>query len=114
MLDQPHRSKCAAVEVTANRRTVLIDGAALLAEVDAGPIGTLSEHQLTITAPLREQVGQASAIPLLVYRNSGVVTASGARAARHRPRFAAPPGVEKIASSAVHYALRLIQVKSPM
>ena len=40
-LDQTHCSKRTAVEITANYRTMLVDGAALLAEVDAGAIRTL-------------------------------------------------------------------------
>jgi hypothetical protein len=101
-LNQPHRSKRAAVEVTANRRTVLVDGAALPAEMNAGTIRTLSEHQLAVTVPLGEQVRQASPIALLVYRNSGVVAASCARAARNRPRLVAPPGREEVALIAAH------------
>jgi len=102
MLDQPHRGKCAAVEVTANLRTVLIDGAALLAEVDAGTIRALTQHQLTLSALHGEEVGQPLPIALLVYRNSGIVTASCTHTARKRPRLAAPPGREEFALIAAY------------
>ena len=54
LLDYAHRGKCAAIEVAANCRTVLVNGAAVLTEVDAGPIRTLFKHQFTIGVPLRE------------------------------------------------------------
>jgi hypothetical protein len=100
VFDQSHRSKRAAIEIPANRRTVLVDGAALLAEVDARTIRTASEHQLAITGSLGEQMGQASAIALLVDGNSGIVTAGCTRAARNRPSLAAPPSRKEIASGA--------------
>jgi hypothetical protein len=78
---------------------MLVDGAALLAEVDAGAIRTLPEHQLTIAVPLGKEVRQVSAITLLVYRNARVVAASSALAARNRPCLAAPPSVEEVLSS---------------
>jgi hypothetical protein len=102
LLDYAHRGKCAAIEVAANCRTVLVNGAAVLTKVDAGPIRTLSKHQFTIGVPLREQVGQAYSIALFVNGNAGIMTASSTCAARDRPCVTTPPGVEKVAFGAVH------------
>src|SRR5215469_7623804 len=101
MLDQAHRREGAAIEVTANRRTVLIDGAALFAEVDAGAIRTLLQHQLAIAVPPGEQMRQLFAIALLVHNDARVIAAGCARAARDRPRLAAPPGRQEVLWCAV-------------
>jgi hypothetical protein len=53
VLDYVHRREDAAIEGAANRRSVLIDRAALLPQVGARPIRALSEHQFAITVALR-------------------------------------------------------------
>ena len=108
VLDQAHRRKGAAIEAATGRWPVLIDGAALLPEVNAGAVCAPLEHQFAIGVPLRQEVGQAFPIALLVNRDASVIAAGRAVAARDRPRVAAPPGVEKIACRAVHRALSVV------
>ncbi len=67
-------------------------------------VGAPIRHQV----PLRQQVGQAFPIALLVNRDARVIAAGRAVAARDRPRIAAPPGGEKIACRAVHRALSIV------
>jgi len=73
-----------------------------LSEMNAGSVRAPLEHQLAIRAPLRQQVGQALPIALLVHDDAGVVAASRARAARNRPCVSAPPGRQEVPRSAVH------------
>jgi hypothetical protein len=101
-LDKPHRGEDAAVEGAAHRRPLLIDGATPLTEMNASSVRAPLEHQLTIRAPLGQQVGQALPIALLVHDDAGVVAAGGACAAGDRPRVSAPPGREEVPRSAVH------------
>jgi hypothetical protein len=107
-LDQTHRGEDAAVEGTAHRRPLLVDGATPLTEMNAGSIRAPLEHQLTIRAPLRQQVGQVLPIALLVHDDARVVAAGSACAARNRPRISAPPGRQEVPRSAAHGALRLV------
>jgi hypothetical protein len=53
VLDQPHCGKDAAVEGTANGGPLLIDGATLRSQMNAGSIRAPLKHQLAIRAPLR-------------------------------------------------------------
>ncbi len=90
---------------------MLIDGAALLPEVNAGAVCAPLEHQFAIGVPLRHQVGQAFPIALVVNRDARVIAAGRAVAARDRPRISAPPGVQKIACRAVHRALSIVHCR---
>jgi hypothetical protein len=54
---------------------VLIDGAALLPEVNAGTVRAPLEDQFAIGVPLRQQVGQAFPIAPLVDRDARVIAA---------------------------------------
>ena len=87
---------------------MLIDGAAPLPEVNAGAVCAPLEHQFAIGVPLRQEVGQAFPIALLVNRDARVIAAGRTVAARDRPRVAAPPGREKIACRAVHRPLSIV------
>ena len=51
VLDNPHRSEGPAIKTAANRRPLLVDGAALFSQVHAGPVGAPPEHQLASDVP---------------------------------------------------------------
>lgn len=82
VLDQAHRRKGAAVEAATGRWSVLVNGAALRAEVRAGPVRAAPECQFAITVPFGQEVGQAFPITLLVYRDALVIAASRTAGAR--------------------------------
>ena len=91
---------------------MLVDRAALLAQVSAGAIRAPLKHQFAFVVPFRQQVGKAAPIALFVDRDACVVAAGRAAGARDRASLATPPGSEKVPCGAVQRALSLIQCSS--
>jgi hypothetical protein len=75
VLDNAHRGEGAAVETAANRRSLVVHRATPLAQVNAGAVCALPEHQIAIGVPLSEQVRQALPVALLIYRDALVMAA---------------------------------------
>ncbi len=95
VLDYAHGRESAAVEVAADRRSVVVDCAAMLPEVNAATVCAPLEHQVAIAVPLGQQVGQAAPIALLVH-GAWVMAAGRATGAGDRASIAAPPGCEEV------------------
>ncbi len=57
MLNNAHRREGAAIETTANGRPLVVHRATPLAQMNAGTVRALLEHQFAIGVPLCEQMG---------------------------------------------------------
>jgi hypothetical protein len=75
VLDQAQGREGAAVEAATNRWPVLVDRAALLSQMYASTVRAPSQHQVPITVPFRQQVGQARLVALLVHDDAFLITA---------------------------------------